>query len=119
LTIGCPQEQYSIVNRVCLQKSAYVRLIISEAIIIQAGLGVKSSAGEHIGIIYVARFAWHVTRVTNCRLAEYIVSIALDHVAGGRDPRTLASPELGRKAIALQTERMAKILRNALANLNR
>lgn len=38
---------------------------------------------------------------------------------GGRDPRTLASPELGRKAIALQTERMAKILRNALANLNR
>ena len=38
---------------------------------------------------------------------------------GGRDPRTFASPEFGRKAIALQTERMAKILRNALVNLNR
>lgn len=38
---------------------------------------------------------------------------------GGKDPRTLASPELGRKAITLQTERMARILRNALANLNK
>jgi len=36
----------------------------------------------------------------------------------GRDPRTFASPELGRKIIELQTERMAKILKNALANLD-
>ena len=37
---------------------------------------------------------------------------------GGKDPRKFASPELGRKIIELQTERMAKILRNALANLD-
>ncbi len=37
---------------------------------------------------------------------------------GGKDPRKFASPELGRKIIELQTERMAKILREALANLD-
>ena len=37
---------------------------------------------------------------------------------GGEDPRTVASPERGRKAIALQTERMAKILREALSGLS-
>ncbi len=36
---------------------------------------------------------------------------------GGKDPREFASPEFGRKAIALQTERMAKILREALSRL--
>jgi creatinine amidohydrolase len=36
---------------------------------------------------------------------------------GGRDPRVHASPELGRKALALQTERMAGILREMLAQL--
>jgi creatinine amidohydrolase len=36
---------------------------------------------------------------------------------GGRDPREFASPEFGRRAIALQTERMAKLLREALARL--
>jgi creatinine amidohydrolase len=35
----------------------------------------------------------------------------------GRDPRTEASPELGRKAIAIQMERMAGILREALGRL--
>ena len=35
----------------------------------------------------------------------------------GRDPRTDASAELGRRAIALQTERMAGILREALARV--
>lgn len=35
----------------------------------------------------------------------------------GRDPREFASPEVGRKAIGLQKERMAKILREALARL--
>lgn len=35
----------------------------------------------------------------------------------GRDPREFASAEVGRKAIALQKERMAKILREALARL--
>jgi len=34
----------------------------------------------------------------------------------GKDPRIAASPELGRKIIDLQTERMSKILRDALAN---
>ncbi len=37
----------------------------------------------------------------------------------GKDPRTFASPELGRKIIELQKERMAKILREALANLDK
>jgi len=37
----------------------------------------------------------------------------------GKDPRTFASTELGRKIIELQTERMAKILRNALVNLDK
>ena len=36
---------------------------------------------------------------------------------GGKDPRTNASAKLGRDAIRLQTERMAKILRDALADL--
>lgn len=36
----------------------------------------------------------------------------------GKDPRKFASPELGRKIIELQKERMAKILRNALAKLD-
>jgi len=36
---------------------------------------------------------------------------------GGRDPRVHASPEVGRKAIEIQTERMAGILREALARL--
>ncbi|MHC4104744.1 MAG: creatininase family protein, partial [Planctomycetota bacterium] len=36
----------------------------------------------------------------------------------GKDPRIHASAELGHKIIALQTERMAKILRKALANLD-
>jgi len=36
---------------------------------------------------------------------------------GGRDPRVHAGPEVGRKAIALQTERMAGILREALARV--
>lgn len=36
----------------------------------------------------------------------------------GRDPRKFASARLGRTIIELQTERMAKILRNALANLD-
>ncbi len=36
---------------------------------------------------------------------------------GGKHPRTHASPELGRKAIALQTERMAKLLRDVLSQL--
>jgi creatinine amidohydrolase len=36
---------------------------------------------------------------------------------GGKDPRVHASPELGRKAIALQSERMAGILREMLARL--
>jgi len=44
-------------------------------------------------------------------LAEWPLAI------GGRDPRVYASPELGHKAIALQTERMAAILREALARL--
>jgi creatinine amidohydrolase len=38
---------------------------------------------------------------------------------GGKDPRKFASPELGRKIIELQKERMAKILRKALANLDK
>ena len=37
---------------------------------------------------------------------------------GGKDPRIHASGELGRKIIAIQTERMTKILREALANLD-
>ena len=37
---------------------------------------------------------------------------------GGRDPRVHASPEVGRKAIALQAERMAGILRGLLAELD-
>ncbi len=37
---------------------------------------------------------------------------------GGKDPRKFASPELGRKIIELQKERMTKILRNALAKLD-
>jgi creatinine amidohydrolase len=36
---------------------------------------------------------------------------------GGKDPRTFASPEVGRKAIELQTARMTSILREALAAL--
>jgi multidrug efflux pump subunit AcrA (membrane-fusion protein) len=36
---------------------------------------------------------------------------------GGKDPRQFASPEVGRKAIALQTARMAKILRGMLDGL--
>lgn len=36
----------------------------------------------------------------------------------GRDPRLYAGPELGRKIIELQTERMAEILRKALADLD-
>jgi creatinine amidohydrolase len=36
---------------------------------------------------------------------------------GGRDPRTNASRKLGEEAIRLQTERMTKILREALANI--
>jgi len=36
---------------------------------------------------------------------------------GGRDPRTNASRKVGEEAIRLQTERMAKILREALANI--
>jgi creatinine amidohydrolase len=36
---------------------------------------------------------------------------------GGKDPRIHASPELGRRAIALQLERMAGILRDMLARL--
>lgn len=36
---------------------------------------------------------------------------------GGKDPRVHASPELGRKAIALQIERMAGILHGLLAEL--
>lgn len=36
---------------------------------------------------------------------------------GGRDPRTMASGERGREAIRLNKERMAKILREALAKL--
>ncbi|MBN1804221.1 MAG: hypothetical protein JW837_03125 [Sedimentisphaerales bacterium] len=35
-------------------------------------------------------------------------------VVGGRDPRKFASAELGREIIKIQTERMAKILRQAL-----
>jgi creatinine amidohydrolase len=38
---------------------------------------------------------------------------------GGRDPRKFASPELGREILKLQTERMAKILRQALAKLDK
>lgn len=38
---------------------------------------------------------------------------------GGRDPRTAASAERGREAIRLNKERMAKILREALAKLDR
>lgn len=34
---------------------------------------------------------------------------------GGKDPRTFASPEVGQKAISLQLERMAGILRELLA----
>jgi creatinine amidohydrolase len=37
----------------------------------------------------------------------------------GKDPRIHAGAELGRKIIDLQTERMAKILRQALAGLNK
>jgi PhoPQ-activated pathogenicity-related protein/creatinine amidohydrolase/Fe(II)-dependent formamide hydrolase-like protein len=37
----------------------------------------------------------------------------------GRDPRKFASAKLGREIIKLQTERMAKILKNALAKLNK
>ena len=37
---------------------------------------------------------------------------------GGRDPRKFASAELGREIIKLQTERMAKILRQALSKLD-
>jgi len=37
---------------------------------------------------------------------------------GGRDPRVHASADVGRKAIKLQKERMGKILREALENLN-
>ena len=37
---------------------------------------------------------------------------------GGRDPRTEASPEVGRQAIAKQSQRMAGVLRNALARLD-
>ena len=36
---------------------------------------------------------------------------------GGKDPRIHASPELGQKAIAIQLDRMAGILREALARL--
>ena len=36
---------------------------------------------------------------------------------GGRDPRTLASPEVGQKAIALQIERMSGILKELLAEV--
>jgi creatinine amidohydrolase len=38
---------------------------------------------------------------------------------GGRDPRVYASADLGRRAIALQVERMAGILRQLLAELDR
>jgi creatinine amidohydrolase len=38
---------------------------------------------------------------------------------GGKDPRIHAGAELGRKIIDLQTERMAKILRQALAKLSK
>ena len=38
---------------------------------------------------------------------------------GGKDPRIHASAEFGRKAIKLQTERMSKILRNAMKNLDK
>jgi creatinine amidohydrolase len=37
---------------------------------------------------------------------------------GGKDPRVHASPEVSRKAIALQVERMAGILRALLAGLD-
>jgi len=36
----------------------------------------------------------------------------------GRDPRKFASAKLGNKIIELQTERMAKILKNALTKLD-
>jgi creatinine amidohydrolase len=38
---------------------------------------------------------------------------------GGRDPRQFASAKLGRKILKLQTERMAKILRQALDKLDK
>lgn len=38
---------------------------------------------------------------------------------GGRDPRKFASAELGHKILKLQTERMAKILRQALLKLDK
>jgi len=38
---------------------------------------------------------------------------------GGRDPRKFASAELGREIIKIQTERMAKILRQALDKLDK
>jgi len=38
---------------------------------------------------------------------------------GGRDPRKFASAELGREIIKLQTDRMAKILRQALSKMDK
>jgi creatinine amidohydrolase len=38
---------------------------------------------------------------------------------GGRDPRKFASAELGREILKIQTERMAKILRQALGELDK
>jgi len=38
---------------------------------------------------------------------------------GGKDPRKFASAELGRKTIQLQKDRMTKILRTALAEINK
>jgi len=38
---------------------------------------------------------------------------------GGKDPRELASAELGHEILKIQTERMAKILRQALAKLDK
>ena len=43
-----------ITNRVRLQKSADFRPVIPEAVIIQAGLVIISSAGEHIRISVIA-----------------------------------------------------------------
>jgi len=38
---------------------------------------------------------------------------------GGKDPRKFASPELGRQILEVQTQRMAKILKEALAKLDK
>ena len=64
-----------------LQESADVWRIISGTIIILAGLDVKSSAGEYIGIIYVARRSWLVVRILNIHISVNVIFIHLNDIS--------------------------------------